>query len=145
VRNLWYDRKRGELAERREGLVRADAERPDLADPDHLGFVCFHLRYKGDAEPAPLYFIIEPTDLSAPTLFRSKNWHVNCLAPRYNNDPISVPGIEPHLRKLDKAVRSLDTVAGETLSSFWRRARGGLVEAVEQLPPQFELIRVFGE
>jgi flavin-dependent dehydrogenase len=144
VRNLAYDETRAGLATRHAALTN-EAHDALAHDPDRLGFVCMHLRWRRPDDDAALYFLVEPKDPSAPTLFQTINWHVNCLAPKLGNDPISVPALAPHLRALEAVVRDLDTRPGEALSAFWRRSRERLVGAARALPPELELVRIFGE
>ncbi len=146
VRNLALDERR--TADHRSRAARATGDdRPALddADPDELGFLCLHLRHQDGPRPPSLFFLVEPRDPAAPSLFQTENWQLNCLAPRYDNDPISVPELAPALRQLASAVRRLDTEPGEPLAAFWRRARGPLMEAVRTLPAAVRLERVFGE
>ena len=144
VRNLAYDEAREGARTQRAELDRAGSELSGH-DPDRLGFVCFHLRARIEDDDVALYFLIEPKDPAAPTLFQTTNWHLNCLSPKLGNDPISVPAVAPHLRALERAVRALDTQAGESLSAFWRRTRDRLADAVRALPKELALVRVFGE
>lgn len=149
--NLAYrdkrDRIEGARAERAERG--ADASDVSGVDPDRLGFVCIHLRWRDPASDAqaasPLYLLVEPADRTAPTLFRTRNLDVNCLAPRHGHDPILVPGIAPHLQGIAERIRALDAVEDDDLASFWRRTRDSLMGTVHALPPEFELVRVFGQ
>ncbi len=149
VRNLAFESREEATRARRERALTASA--PDVDDsglllPEKLGFVCFQIAFDdGGERPAQLYLLIEPKDQSAPSLFRTPSFDVNCLAPRYDNDAISQPAIEPHLRELGRAIRAQDTVAGESLAAFWKRSGAAVVSAVRGLPEQFQLIRVFGE
>lgn len=147
VDNLAFDEKRNAADSRRSGRVAraADMAPIDARDPDELGFVCIHMRHLVEGGSADLFFLIEPADPADPALFRTRNWHLSCLAPKYDNDPILVPALEPHLRALADTIRSLDDREDETLAAFWRRARHGLAETVRSLPPDVELVRVFGE
>jgi flavin-dependent dehydrogenase len=147
VQNLAYDAKREAVLAAREARALGDGTDPAISNgpPEKLGFVCVHVRYSHEEEKAALYFLIEPIDPAAPTLFRTKNFHLNCLAPRFDNDPISVPSLAPHLRAIRRRIDALDTEAGESLARFWRRAGGAIVAIVEALPKSFELVRVFGE
>jgi flavin-dependent dehydrogenase len=146
VQNLVFEEKRAQVTARREQRTTGDST-SDLGerDPDVLGFVCIHLRHRAPTGDAALYFLIEPADPAAPTLFRTLNWHLNCLAPRFGNDPISVPEIAPHLRALEQTIRALDTEPGEPLAAFWRRNRRRVAGELSSLPESFELVRVFGE
>lgn len=144
VRNLIYEDVSRGASTRREARVEGGT---DVAahDPDRLGFVCFHLRHRrADGDPVSLYLLIEPTDVVAPSLFRTARWDVNCIAPRYDNDPIRVAELAEPLRAIHRRVVELDTTA-EPLASFWRRCRGELVPAVRDASPVLELVRVFGE
>ncbi len=143
VRNLAYEAVTDAAAARHATQLGAD----DIAehDPDTLGFVCFALTFTGHGEPATLYLLIEPRRPAEPTLFRSRNWQINCLAPRYGNDPIREPALAGPLRTLAEQIRGLDDVADEPLALFWRRARAQLIAAVETMGPSFTLARVFGE
>lgn len=146
IRNLPFQHKREATLARREGFAATDqAQELDKELPDQLGFVCLQMRYRGAGENAVLYFLIEPIDPAAPTLFTTRNWHVNCLAPRYNNDPVSEPAIGPHLRDLGAKIKASDTVPNDTLRNFWGRHGGALVETIHNLPGEFQLERVFGE
>ncbi len=117
------------------------------ADSDGgLGFVCVHLRYEdGSERPAQLYLLVEPTDPSAPSLFRTAHFDVNCLAPRYNNDPIAHPPLEPHLRGVHERLCALDTHETPSVGALWSARQTQFVQIFADLPEQFELVRVFGE
>jgi flavin-dependent dehydrogenase len=125
------------------------------ADPDTLGFLCIHLRHEPAGEPpSSLYVIIEPRDPAARALFRTRNWHVNVIAPRHGNDPVSVPALGPALRSIGSLVDRLDTRPGESLAAFWRRVRDELVPWLagpllenqpRDLPGELSLVRIFGE
>lgn len=146
MRNLSLDERRASDDARRWAAIEREPQTLDSHDPDRLGFVCFHLHYAHEGGNVPLYFLIEPQDPAAPSLFRTANFNLNCLAPHFGNDPINVPALAPHLRGIERAVRELDTLPGESLVDFWRRSRGALVEAFRALPGEsFELLRVFGE
>lgn len=139
-----------EDARARQRSRSVDARSPSLdgADPDALGFLCIHLRHHedgGDGSPASLYLLVEPRDPAARALFRTRNWHVNAIAPRHGNDPVSVPAFGPTLRALGRLLERLDTIEGEPLAAFWRRTRAELRTALHELPPAFSLVRVFGE
>lgn len=118
-------------------------------DPDDLGFFCIHLRHAdprdATASPSSIYVLVEPKDPSAPALLRTRNWHINAIAPRHGNDPISVPAFTTTLRGLGHRLKMLDTIDGEPLSLYWRRIRGELVEALRSLPEPFSFVRIFGE
>jgi flavin-dependent dehydrogenase len=144
VRNLALEDRLASLDTRRVAAIERAAAGEQ--DPGRLGFVCFHLRYAHGKERVALYFLIEPIEKGAPTLFRTLNFHLNCLAPRFKNDPINVPALAPYLRGLGRVVGDLDTQPGESLAAFWRRNRGAISECVRSLPAfVFELVRVFGE
>lgn len=152
VGNLAFDDRRLRTADSRRDRTRTGhtLASDDGALPDSLGFVCLQLSCDvtaiGREGPrAVLHLLIEPSDAAAPTLFRTKHFDVNCLAPRFGNDPIRVPELAPVLERVHALVRSLDTESDETLARFWRRARAPLAELVAQLPPFLTLERVFGE
>lgn len=117
------------------------------ADPDELGFLCIHLRHAPAGEPpSSLYVLVEPRDPAARALFRTRNWHVNAIAPRHGNDPVSVPALGPALRSIGTLVDRLDTIPDEPLAGFWRRVRGELVPRLAGLlPGELALVRIFGE
>jgi flavin-dependent dehydrogenase len=144
VRNLAFDSTARAALERRQALEDRGQD-VEGADPDTLAFVCVGLRYTAVRPPVALYFLIEPRDPREPALFRTPNWHLTCLAPRFQNDPIRVPEIAPHLRELERIVREADTRAGESLASFWPRVRGAVAAAVAEFPPELEVVRVYGE
>jgi flavin-dependent dehydrogenase len=144
VRNLAFDSASLAALERREALEGRGRD-VDGSDPDSIEFVCVHLRYTASPPPAALYFLVEPRDPREPALFRTPNWHLTCLAPRFQNDPIRVPELAPHLRELERVLREADTRPGESLASFWRRARGAVAAAVGRFPKELELVRVYGE
>lgn len=128
------------------------------ADPDELGFLCIHLRYRPgeppdspdqpdgpDASSSSLYLLVEPRDPAGRALLRTRNWQLNAIAPRHGNDPVSVPAFGPTIRALGQRLTRLDTTDHEPLAAFWRRTRGPLLDALADLPPQLSLVRVFGE
>jgi flavin-dependent dehydrogenase len=139
VRNLAFEAVNKEAEERRAAAVVSGG-----GERESLGFVCFHLTFATEAGPAALYLLIEPRRAAEPTLFRTPRWHINCIAPRFDNDPLRVPALAGPLRGLAARVLALDTV-DEPLADFWRRTRGALSEAVQGLGPGFNLVRVFGE
>ncbi|MFO0631374.1 MAG: NAD(P)/FAD-dependent oxidoreductase [Nannocystaceae bacterium] len=159
VQNLALDAVQHDADDRRARALTSDGAAltadASAADPDRLGFVCLQLR---DAAAAPrpdgpelattLYVVIEPRELAEPSLFRTRNFHVNAIAPRHGNDPIAVPQLARGLRALGEWITALDDVEGEDLASFWRRRRTTLVDRVAQLAHGeggFVLVRVFGE
>lgn len=128
----------------------ATPDEPPRADPDVLGFLCIHLRHQPAGEPASsLYVVVEPRDPAARALFRTRNFHVNAIAPRHGNDPVSVPALGPALRWLGDRLDRLDTEPGEPLAAFWRRVRDELVPQLvgepRALPGDLSLVRIFGE
>ena len=140
IRNIPFDEVSQKADERRRATVARDGVAlPD--DPDHLGFVCIQLEENG----APLWFLIEPRDPSAPAMARTPSWDLNCLAPKHDNDALTAPSLEPHMRALEACIRALDTETGEPLASFWKRARTKVAEVVRAMDPALELVRVFGE
>jgi flavin-dependent dehydrogenase len=155
VQNLALDDLHARSQARREQLADDPAPPIDHADPDRLGFVCLHLR---DAEGAPVqdgpdrgtsvFVLIEPARAAQPTLFRTRNFHVNAIAPRHGNDPISVPRLAGPLRTVGAWIDALDTVADEPLARFWRRSRAELAVRFASDPVAlggFALVRAFGE
>lgn len=145
VRNLAYEEVAQAAAARREDAAQTDAADIVTHDPDHLGFVCMHLSFLGESTPAALYLLLEPRRVAEPTLFRTRNLHINCLAPRFANDPLRFPPLASPLRTLAARVQALDDVDGEPLAKFWRRRRTELISALAQLGPLFRRERVFGE
>ena len=143
VRNLAYEAVSDAAATRRAASLAGS----DIAehDPESLGFVCFQLAFTGQGEPAALYLLVEPRRPAEPTLFRTRNWHINCLAPRFGNDPIREPALAGPLRALAEVVRGLDDREGEALAPFWRRRRTAMIDALAAMGPAFTLERVFGE
>jgi halogenation protein CepH len=142
----------------REAARRSRTDAPAIADaPQHLDFVGVHLRvHDRDASHAStqggppvrgssLFLLLEPIDPGAPALATTANWHVNAIAPRHGNDPISVPLLAPVIRSFIDVVRTLDTTPGTSLASFWLPLRDALPAFIAQLPVQFELVRAFGE
>lgn len=156
VQNLALDEQQAIAHRRRTDRIESgQALAP--ADPDTLDFVCIHLRWRPHERPlavdhdAPsgssssIYVVIEPADPVAPTLFATRNFHVNAIAPRHGNDPVSVPAFAPVLRALGRRIDALDTEPSEPLARFWRRVRSSIASHLETLPVDFELVRVFGE
>jgi flavin-dependent dehydrogenase len=145
VKNLALDDVQAAQAARRGG--EAGPEGGDLAthDPDHLGFICVQLRHlRADGEAPALFFLIEGLRPAEPALFRTRHWQLNCLAPRYGNDPIREPRLAAPLRALAATIRRLDDREG-SLAEFWRRARVELAAAAASLAPELEVVRIFGE
>lgn len=146
VKNLELDERRGQVQARREREAGAEgAAALDATAPEKLGFVCARLGYRHEGEVVPLFLLIEPTDPGAPSMLRTRNFDLNCLVPRFKNDALSVPALAPHVRAFGDTLRALDSLPGEPLAAFWRRARGALSAALRALPADFELVRVFGE
>jgi flavin-dependent dehydrogenase len=142
VRNLAYEAV-SDAADARRAASLSGAEIGEH-DPEALGFICFHVTFAGHGEPAALYLLIEPRRPAEPTLYRTRSWHINCLAPRFNNDPIREPTLAGPLRAVAEAVRALDD-RDEPLAAFWRRNRSALITALTTMGPGFTLERVFGE
>ena len=124
--------------------------------PEHLDFIGVHLRVhdrdaaqastEGDA-PIPgssLFLLIEPPDPSAPTLFKTVSTHVNAVAPRHGNDPISVPLLAPVIRSFGDLVRRHDQDT-QDLARLWAALREPLQTWCEQLPAGFSFVRAFGD
>ena len=146
VRNLAFDERRTVAEKRRAGRSQlAGTSLETGAEPDELGFVCIHMLHASPRGPAALYFLIEPLEPSEPTLFRTLNWHLNCLAPKYDNNPIREPDVAPHLARLHDRIRELDVVPNDPLAQFWRRNRAAIAEVVSSFPDDFALVRVFGQ
>ena len=142
VRNLAYEAVSDAAQARR--AARLDGAEIGEHDPAQLGFVCFHVTFTGRGEPAALYLLIEPKRVAEPTLFRTRNWHINCLAPHFQNDPIREPALAGPLRAVADTLRGLDD-RDEALAMFWRRNRTMLITALNAMGPAFTLERVFGE
>jgi hypothetical protein len=151
VQNLALDDAQAKTLARREQLTGEGAPAIDGADPDRLGFVCLHLRSGAPLEDGPdrgtsLFVVIEPADPALPTLFRTRNFHVNAIAPRHGNDPIAVPLFATPLRRVAAWIDALDREADDTLAAFWRRARAALAARFADDPLDgFALVRAFGE
>jgi halogenation protein CepH len=144
AQNLAFDEKRAETRARREAEVQGGATLgPE--DRESLRFVCLHMRWRAAASPAALYFLIEPREPASPTLFSTRNWHLNCLAPQLGRDILRVPGLAPHLEAIGRSIREADVTPGEPLAQFWARSRRAVAETVRALPPEIELVRVFGD
>ena len=142
VRNLAFEAVALEAEGRRAAAVASAGE---VAGTNAgLGFVCFHLTFETDTTPAHLYLLIEPRRAAEPAMLRTARWQINCVAPRFENDPLRVPALAGPLRGFAARVQALDTME-ESLGEFWRRTRGSLGEAVRGLGPGFNLVRVFGE
>jgi flavin-dependent dehydrogenase len=149
VQNLALD----DIQARREQLAAEAAPAIDAADPDRLGFVCLHLREGAPVQDGPdrgtsIFVLIEPIDPAAPTLFRTRNFHVNAIAPRHGNDPISVPSLAAPLHRVAGWIDALDDQQGDTLAAFWRRSRSSLADRFTreaQALGGFVLVRAFGE
>lgn len=153
VQNLALDDAQARTLARREQLTGEDAPAIDGVDPDRLGFVCLHLR-RDDGAPAQdgpdrgtsLFVLIEPADPAQPTLFRTRNFHVNAIAPKHGNDPIAVPLLATPLRRVAAWIDALDHRADDTLAGFWRSARSALASHFAADPLDgFTLVRAFGE
>ncbi|MEZ4220097.1 MAG: NAD(P)/FAD-dependent oxidoreductase [Polyangiaceae bacterium] len=151
VRNLALGDATTEVLDRRLAASRRDGtplleQHGASSIPTKLGFLCVHLRYDdGSDKPAHLYLLVEPRDESAPSLFRTRNYDVNCLAPRYDNDPISQPSLEPTLRELYRGIAALDDEPSADLARLCREHGGALRQLLERLPERFSVQRVFGE
>ncbi len=158
VQNLALDEGHGAAQARRSARVGGELGDLDGADPEHLGFVCLHLRRPPADESVPIdgpdrgtsmFVLIEPADPAAPTLFRTRNFHVNAIAPRHGNDPISVPELAGPLRRIGRWLAELDTTADEALAGFWRRSRQALHAQIDGARTTelegFAWVRAFGE
>ena len=145
VKNLELDLKREKTQARREERARGQEHELLAAEPDALGFVCARLRLRLAQESALIFLLIEPTDPSEPAMIRTRNFDLNCLAPRFKNDALAAPELAPHVRAFCGRLQAADTVPGEGLAAFWKRAREEIKAALEALPAQFEVVRIFGE
>ncbi|HWB78121.1 MAG TPA: NAD(P)/FAD-dependent oxidoreductase [Nannocystaceae bacterium] len=149
VQNLALDDAQAKMLARREQITGEHA--PTIDDPDRLGFVCLHLRSGAPIAEGPdrgdsLFVLIEPADPAQPTLFRTRNFHVNAIAPKHGNDPIAVPLLAAPLRRVAGWVDALDREDDDTLAGFWRRARSELAARFAGDPLDgFVLVRAFGE
>lgn len=144
VRNLAFSESKSRATESRLANALGDASTLDTHDPDDLGFVCIHLEHRPEGDPpAQLYLLIEGRNNAAPSLFRTPSFDINCLAPRYENDPISVPKLEGPLRALHETLSATDE--GASLGAWWRASRERVATALEALPPSIHVRRVFGE
>ena len=124
--------------------------------PSALDFIGVHLRVDDRDEAqasteggAPtrgssLFLLVEPIDPSAPTLFATPSTHVNAVAPRHGNDPISVPLLEPVIRSFGDLVRKHDA-PDRPLAELWTSLRDPLRRWSESLPPGFSFVRAFGD
>ena len=124
--------------------------------PARLDFIGVHLRVRDrDAAqasseggaPIPgssLFLLVEPLDASAPTLFSTATTHVNAIAPRHGNDPISVPLLAPVIRSFADVVRRHDE-GSHDLATLWLALRVPLRDWRETLPETFEFVRAFGD
>jgi flavin-dependent dehydrogenase len=149
VSNLALDARLHARAQKTKGASLPEA-------PTSLDFIGVHLRVhdrdaaqastEGDAPVAgsSLFLLIEPPDPSAPTLFKTASTHVNAIAPRHGNDPISVPALAPTIRAFGELVRTHDPGEGN-LVALWQQLRDPLRAWCEALPPQFSFVRAFGD
>jgi len=150
VQNLALADREGAARQRAADRIGASAADLDGADPDTLGFVCLHLRHGEAQDDGPdhgtsMYVLVEPADPASPTLLRTRNFHVNAIAPKHGNDPISIPELSPALRIVAARIAASDTEVGDTLASWWRRARGDLAAGLKVGILGFGLVRAFGE
>jgi flavin-dependent dehydrogenase len=132
------------------------AQKAERLETGALDFVGIHLRVhdREDAHASTeggvpvrgssLFLLVEPIDPGAPTLARTRNWHVNAVAPRHGNDPISVPALEGPIRSFIELVRELDTTASD-LAGFWPRLRAALPAYLARLDPTIAFVRAFGD
>lgn len=144
IGNLPFDEASQRAEERRSHMAETGQD-VAVTVPDGLGFVCLHLVHQRAGEEASLWFLIEPHDPAAPALFRTRTWDLNCMAPRYDNDPISEPSVAPHLRALADCIRKHDDGSTRTLTEFWQQVRDPLSKVVRSLDPGIRLVRAFGE
>ena len=149
VSNLALDARHEARNARTDGSTLHDA-------PATLDFIGVHLRVDDRDEAqasteggAPtrgssLFLLVEPIDPSAPTLFATRSTHVNAVAPRHGNDPISVPLLEPVIRSFGELVREHDA-QGRSLAELWAALRDPLRQWSESLPAGFSFVRAFGD
>ncbi len=135
-------------------LRKTDGTTLDSA-PEALDFIGVHLRIRDrdvaeasteGGAPIPgssLFLLVEPIDPSAPALYTSASTHINAIAPRHGNDPISVPTLAPTIRSFAELVRTHD--AGGDLVSLWRGLREPLKDWTLALPDTIEFVRAFGD
>lgn len=145
VANLAFEEARAVAEARRRERIAGAAPSLDGREPDALGFVCLHLRWHGVDPAAALWFLIEPTDASAPALFRTRHHDLNCIAPRWDNDPIRDETLAPVLRALEACIRDADADDVGSLAELWRRVRPSLAGVLARTPGELELVRAFGE
>lgn len=124
--------------------------------PAALDFIGVHLRVddrdeseattEGDVPTrgSSLFLLVEPIDPSAPTLFSTRSTHVNAVAPRHGNDPVSVPLLEPVIRSFGELVRKHDDT-DRTLAELWAALREPLRAWSASLPTGFSFVRAFGD
>lgn len=149
VSNLALDARLDARADKTQGTTLENA-------PAQLDFIGVHLRVL-DRELAEasteggvpvrgssLFLLIEPIDESAPTLARTASTHVNAIAPRHGNDPVSVPLLAPVIRSFADLVQAHDPGRAD-LASLWRVLRGPLRAWADDLPDAFEWVRAFGD
>ena len=149
VSNLALDAKVRARAQRVDGVNLSEA-------PEKLDFIGVHLRVEDrEAQEASteggvpvrgssLFLLIEPVDPSAPTLFATRTTHVNAIAPRHGNDPISVPLLEGVIRSFGELVREVDE-GSRDLAGLWGVLREPLGAWCDRLPEGFAFVRAFGE
>lgn len=90
-----------------------------------------------------LFLLVEPIDPAAPTLFCTATTHVNAIAPRHGNDPISVPQLAPTIHAFHELVARHDESAS-SLPQLWERLGPALEQWTKALAPTFEFVRAFG-
>lgn len=149
VSNLALDARHEARHTKTDGATLEDA-------PSALDFIGVHLRVDDRDEAqasteggAPtrgssLFLLVEPIDPSAPTLFETPSTHVNAVAPRHGNDPISVPLLEPVIRSFGDLVREHDA-PNRPLAELWTSLRAPLRRWSEALPAGFSFVRAFGD
>lgn len=126
-----------------------------LEESDALDFIGLHLRVhdrdeahaSGEGGPpktgSSLFLLVEPIDPAAPTLFSTANAHVNAIAPRHGNDPISVPALAPTIHAFHNLVAHHDEPE-LPLGQLWERLRPQLHAWIDGLPDAVEFVRAFG-
>jgi hypothetical protein len=101
--------------------------------------------HDGPDRGASLFILIEPRNEIAPSLFRSRNFDLNGIAPRHGNDPIAIPMFAEALGRVRNCVMACDDRPGESLARFWDRCAALVRSSIAALPSGLELVRVFGQ
>lgn len=166
VANLALDDATIAARAKRQTIAEGPATTAPLGDADGPStFVCVHLRVPlGDADPAAiydpgpdataagfpapdrasLYILIEANDPAAPAMARSRQFSIDVVAPRLDNDPLSFPTAAPVVRSFAALVQTLDD-GRHHLDGFWRAHHRAIADWCERLDPPIAHIRTFGE